>query len=218
MHESFWHQRWAEGRTGWHQSEVDRLLQKHWPSLDLPPRTSVLVPLCGKSLDLGWLADRGHHVTGVELSRPACEAFFAERGVTPSTHERAGYTVFDADGIELWCGDALTLPATLLSAQSSVYDRAALIALPPDMRGAYVEAVYRPLARGTRALLITLEYPEEERAGPPFAVPEPEVRALFEPDWQVECLERRDILDHEPRFREEGVSAMHTAVYRLQRT
>ncbi|MBD3739026.1 MAG: thiopurine S-methyltransferase, partial [Pseudomonas balearica] len=64
-------------------------------------------------------------------------------------------------------------------------------------------------------LLITLEYPQAEKAGPPFSVEQPEVEALFAAPWQQTLLERRDILDQEPRFREEGLSALATAVYHL---
>ena len=85
------------------------------------------------------------------------------------------------------------------------------------MRRRYVSGVYARLPRGCRGLLITLEYPQAEKAGPPFSVEEAEVRGLFEPDWQVDLLERRDILDQEPGFRAEGVTALATAVYRLQR-
>ena len=217
MHEDFWHQRWAEGRTGWHQAEVDRLLQKHWPSLGLAAGTRVLVPLCGKSLDLAWLAARGHAVLGIELSPSACEASFAERGIAPTRSTRECFQVLSADAIELWCGDAFGVRGEDLAGIDGVYDRAALIALPPTMRTRYIEAIYAPLRPGTRGLLITLEYPQTERAGPPFSLPEAEVRDLYEPDWQVDCLERRDILEREPGFLAEGVSALHTAVYRLSR-
>lgn len=217
MHEDFWHQRWAEGRTGWHQAEVDRLLQKHWPVLGLATGTRVLVPLCGKSLDLAWLAARGHAVAGIELSLSACAAFFAERGLAPAHGTRDGFRVLTSAGIELWCGDAFALRGESVADVAGVYDRAALIALPPAMRTRYVGSVYAALPTGTRGLLITLEYPQAERAGPPFSVPENEVHDLFEPDWEIECLERRDILESESGIRVDGVSALHTAVYRLAR-
>ena len=60
-----------------------------------------------------------------------------------------------------------------------------------------------------------LEYPQAEKAGPPFSVEQAEVDALFAAPWRHSLLERRDILDQEPRFREEGLSALDTAVYHL---
>lgn len=217
MQPQFWKQRWAEGQIGWHQHEVDRLLNKHWPSLEVASGTSVLVPLCGKSLDMAWLASTGHPVMGVELSGLACTAFFAEQGLEPTEYQRGAFTVFAAPDIALWCGDVFALESSDLVEVAAVYDRAALIALPPDLRQRYVESVYAQLPAGCVGLLITLEYPQAEKAGPPFSVDEDEVRQLFEPTWAVDLLERRDILASEPRFAEAGVGSLHTVVYRLRK-
>jgi thiopurine S-methyltransferase len=215
MEPEFWQQRWDEGRTGWHLEEVNRLLLKHWPALALPEEAPVLVPLAGKSLDMAWLAAEGYPVLGVELSLDACREFFEERGLEPEEIDEPDFTRLGVAHLQLLAGDVFALKAEHVDGVAAVYDRAALIALPEAMRHRYVEHVYGLLPAGTKALLITLEYPEDEREGPPFNVGEPEVRALFEPRWQVDLLERRDILEHEPRFAIEGVSALHTCVYRL---
>ena len=96
-----------------------------------------------------------------------------------------------------------------------MFDRAALIALPPALRRRYAAELYARLPAGCRGLLITLEYPQHEKSGPPFSVPPEEVHALFDRDWRVECLERRDILEREPTFKAEGVTALRTAAYRI---
>lgn len=215
MEPEFWQQRWAEGRTGWHLEEVNRLLLKHWPALGLPEEAPVLVPLAGKSLDMAWLAAEGHPVLGVELSLEACREFFEERGLEPDEERDADFVHLGVAHLQLLAGDVFALTAGHLDGVAAVYDRAALIALPGAMRRRYVEHVYGLLPAGTQALLVTLEYPEGEREGPPFNVGEAEVRALFEPRWQVDLLERRDILEQEPRFAIEGVSTLHTCVYRL---
>lgn len=217
MHEEYWHQRWAEGRTGWHRDEVDRMLETHWPSLGLASGTRVLVPLCGMSLDMAWLAGLGHGVLGVELSRMACEGFFTAQRTVPAVRRDGPFEVFAAEGIELLCGDVFALRERDFAGVAGIYDRAALIALPPPLRQRYAQAVYARMPAGSRGLLITLEYDQREREGPPFAVHEDEVRGLLAADWEVECVERRDILESQPQFRAEGVSALATAVYRLQR-
>ena len=68
-----WIERWREGRTGWHEVDGSALLRRHWPRLVRGSR--VLVPLCGKSVDMLWLASQGLEVTGVELSEIAARAF-----------------------------------------------------------------------------------------------------------------------------------------------
>lgn len=81
MEPAFWQKRWADNQIGFHQAQVNPYLQKYWPRLQLAPASRVLVPLCGKSLDLAWLAGQGYRVLGVELSRQAVEGFFREHGL-----------------------------------------------------------------------------------------------------------------------------------------
>jgi thiopurine S-methyltransferase len=192
MHAEYWHTRWKEGRIGWHQADVDRQLARHWPTLAIPATARVLVPLCGRSLDMAWLAARGHRVVGVELSEQACRAFFAEHGLAAKETTQQGFLRLAAGGIDLWCGDVFTLPAGCFDGIDAVYDRAALIALPPSMRAAYADAVYGALPRHCRGLLVTLEYPDGSRNGPPFCVREPEVRTLLQ-GWRVDCLAREPL-------------------------
>ncbi len=217
MHPDFWHQRWQDNQIGFHQDKPTPLLLKHWPSLGLAPGSRVFVPLAGKSLDMLWLASRGHRVLGVEIEPLAVEHFFAENGLVPSVHRSAYGIHHRADEIELICGDAFALDAAALSDCDAVFDRAALIALPLDMRRRYVHELYARLPPACRGLLITLEYPLHEKQGPPFTVPEAEVRELYGRDWNVETLERRDILAQQPAFIADGVTSLETVVYRLQR-
>lgn len=217
MNPDFWHDRWHEGRIGFHQETVTPWLPMLWPTLELPVGSRVFVPLAGKSLDLLWLRAQGHRVLGVELSRLAVEQFFAEHGLTPTTRESRHGTHYAHDGIELICGDAFALDAEALADCDAVFDRAALIALPPDLRQRYVGELYAHLPRGCRGLLVTLEYPQAEKVGPPFAVDEAEVRALYERDWTVAVLDQADILAMQPGFIAEGVTALATVAYRLDR-
>ena len=216
MNPDFWHQRWHDNQIGFHQAAPTPLLLKHWPSLGVPAGAKVFVPLAGKSLDMPWLAAQGHRVLGVELSRIAVERFFAENGLEPEIRESASGTHFVAGDIEIVCGDAFALDEAILAGCDAVFDRAALIALPPELRVRYANELYAKLPAGCRGLLITLEYPQAERDGPPFSVPEAEVRALYGRDWNIDLLERRPIPPDHPGF-VSGVSALDTAVYALRR-
>lgn len=215
MDAEFWLDRWREGRIGFHHDAPMPLLLEHWPSLALPPDSRVLVPLCGKSLDMLWLASQGHRVLGVELSPLAIAQFFEENALRPEIRESPLGRHYLADRIELIQGDAFLLDEATLADCAAVYDRAAIIALPPPLRQRYAAEVYRRLPRGCRGLMITLEYPQAEKSGPPFSVEEPELRALLEPGWRIEVAERRDILASQPAFSEQGVTALDTVVYRL---
>lgn len=217
MDHAFWLQRWREGRIGFHRNEVMPLLQRHWDSLALARGSRVLVPLCGKSLDMIWLAAQGYRVLGVELSALAIAQFASDNALAMQVHASPLGRHHVAGAIEIIEGDAFALDAATLADCQGVYDRAALIALPPDLRERYVDELHGRLPTGCRGLLITLEYPQAEKQGPPFSVEEVEVRTSFGPRWDVALVERRDILAHEPAFAAEGVSALSTAVYRLQR-
>ncbi len=217
MDPEFWNQRWREGRIGFHQQQVTPLLERHWDALEVPSGARVLVPLAGKSLDLLWLAERGHRVLGVELSKLAVEQFFTEHDLSPTLTETSSGMHYSAGGIDLLCGDVFKLVATLLADCAGVYDRAALIALPPELRARYADELYARLPKDCRGLLVTLDYPQHEKAGPPFSVPADEVRSRFEAGWDLTLLERRDILDTLPDFVAAQVSTLHTSAWRMQR-
>ena len=216
MHPDFWHQRWQQNQIGFHQSTPTPLLQKHWAALALPVSAKVLVPLCGKSRDIVWLASLGHRVLGVEVNPLAVAQFFAEHALQPDIHDSALGRHHVAGAIEIICGDAFALSAEALADCSAVFDRAALIALPPPMRARYAAELYAKLPDGCRGLLITLEYPQQDRDGPPFSVQEDEVRSLYAHHWNVDLLERRPIPADHPGF-VNGASRVDTAVFCLHR-
>jgi thiopurine S-methyltransferase len=216
MNPDFWHQRWHDNQIGFHQAAPTPLLLKHWPSLDVPTGAKVFVPLAGKSLDMLWFASHGYKVLGVELSKLAIEQFFAEHDLQPEIDARSDGTHYRAGDIEIVNGDAFALDAATLADCGAVFDRAALIALPPELRARYANELYAKLPTGCRGLLVTLEYAQAEREGPPFSVPEDEVRASFGRDWNIDLLERRPIPPDHPGF-VSGVSKLDTAAYALRR-
>lgn len=217
MDAAYWQSHWQRGETGWHRDEVMPLLQKYWPAIDPLPGARVVVPLCGKTLDMPWLAAQGHGVLGIEVAAEGIAAFFAEQGLDDDTVDTPAGRLHRAGAIDILQADVFEVDAATLANCRHVYDRAALIALPPELRRRYADTFYARLPSGCRGLLITLEYPQHEKAGPPFSVGEDEVHALFSPDWDVTLLERRDILAQQPAFVAEGVGALHTTVYRLDK-
>jgi thiopurine S-methyltransferase len=212
----FWHQRWQENQIGFHQAAPTPLLGEHWASLGVPAGAQVFVPLAGKSLDMLWFAAQGYRVLGVELSQIAVERFFAEHGLQPDIRDTKYGRHYAAGGIEIVNGDAFALDADALRGCAAVFDRAALIALPPELRVRYANALYAKLPAGCRGLLVTLDYPQDEREGPPFAVPEAEVQSLFARDWTIELLQRRPIPREHPGY-VSGVSRLDTAAHALTR-
>ena len=215
MKPDFWHERWQRNEIGFHQQEINAHLQDYWARLAVPAGGLVFVPLCGKSRDLLWLRARGHAVLGVEISPIAVRDFFIENALTPQVTRQGAFERYEADGLVVLCGDFFDLTPELLQAVAGVYDRAALIALPPELRTRYAGHSAAILPAATATLLVTMEYAQNEMNGPPFAVREDEVRRLYDKRYAVTSLLSKDILAENPRFRERGLSALSEKVYRL---
>lgn len=217
MKSEFWLERWQKGEIGFHQPQFNNYLTQYWPQLDLPAAGRVFVPLCGKSLDMLWLRQQGHGVVGCELSDQAVLAFWEENDLECTCHPSSTHIRFQGDEIALLVGDYFQLTPADLAGVTAVFDRAALIALPPEMRPAYVEQMAQLLPSGAQMLLVTMEYPQQEMAGPPFSVPAAEVESLYTPHFEVELLESVSTLDDNPRFRQRGLTALQETVWQLQR-
>jgi len=216
MNPDFWHARWLKGEIGWHENEVNAHLATHWPLLAASPGARVLVPLCGKSLDLLWLAGEGHRVLGVEISPLAVDAFFSENNLTPEITEEPPFLRYRAAELEVLCGDFFDLTAAHLEGVAAVYDRASLIAMPPDMRPRYAQHLAELLRTDVRMLLITMDYDQSEMSGPPFSVSEDEVRNLLGDQFGIERAAQADVLADYDAFQQRGLTGLLEQVYVLR--
>lgn len=206
MHDE-WLERWESGRTGWHEEEGNAGLKKHW----LAGAGSVLVPLCGKTPDLVWLARRGHEVTGVELAERAIREFFAEQDLQYTVEERGPLTHFRCRvlPINIYCGDYFQFSARPFAA---LYDRGALVAVQPSLRARYVEHTRRLLQPTAAKLIVTLEYDQAVVQGPPFSLAADEVRRYW-PDVEP-VANRDDIANCPPKFRAAGLAECREIIWR----
>ena len=165
---TFWHDRWKNQLTGWHRAEYNDLMVKHWPSLNAPEGSEVLVPLCGKSLDMLWLADQGYSIVGLEMVEQAIHTFFKENQLSPESTQFAKLVKHSSPPFTIFQGDVFALEAGTVQADAW-YDRAAMVAIPPSTRESYVQQIRQQTKPGAVGLLITLTYPQHEADGPPFS-------------------------------------------------
>ena len=184
-----WLQRWREGRIGFHLEDTHPALARFWPTLSIPVGTKVLVPLCGKSLDMRWLAEQGYPVLGVELAPEAIEQFLESQknGVVQggvSRYRQAGFDVSRQGMVELWQGDFFHLHIRQVNEVGAFYDRASLIALPPATRQRYAFHLAQLMPPGAHGLLVSLHHDEGD-AGPPYSVTRSEVETLFTPNFEL---------------------------------
>ncbi|KTC76948.1 thiopurine S-methyltransferase [Legionella brunensis] len=184
----FWLNIWQEGSIPFHQEAVNQDLVKYWPSLGMPLGATVLVPLCGKSLDLLWLAKQGFQVIGIELSELAVQEFAKENKLLMTKEVNAQIISYVADSITIWVTDIFHLNSACINAVDAIYDRAALIALPEKLRSRYVKTCLQWLKKNGKILLKTMSYDQGQMQGPPFSVPGDEVNALYSNCQRVKCI------------------------------
>lgn len=191
MDPEFWQNRWQEKRIGFNQSAVNPLLIKYWSTLNLPADSRIFVPLCGKSIDMVWLAAQGYDVVGVELVESAVQAFFNEQNIEPTIFQHAknpAITCYQGkllgQKVELWVADIFALTSEDTGKIEAVYDKAALIALPADMRSDYSKQL-RKISGNAPQLLITLNYDQSKKDGPPFSINHEQVQQYYGSHYQI---------------------------------
>ena len=191
MDRAFWLQRWRDGELGFHEGRPNDLLAAHFNALSLKTGR-VFVPLCGKAVDLHWLREQGFDVCGIDLSRLAIEQLFEEVGAKPEIVDMGALVRFSAPQLEIYFGDIFDLSAGALGTVDAIYDRAALVALPAELRARYAAHLARITNRAPQ-FLIAFDYDQQSMEGPPFSVPENEIRALYGVDYTLEKLASRPV-------------------------
>ncbi len=217
MDVEFWLERWQSNDIGFHRDDFNPHLLEHWPELKLDASSSVFVPLCGKSRDMVWLASRGHRVIGVELSALAVEQFFAENQLIPERKAAANHQIYSAGPFEIWCGDIFAMPAEELDDIAAVYDRASLIALPPELQKRYAAFMRASLPSATPMLLLTLTYDQSKMKGPPFSVPVEDVRTLYSDGFDIEERAHTQVIDANKNLQKRGLTSVIESCYVLRR-
>lgn len=189
MEQNYWLDRWQSSNIAFHQENINADLITFVNNLSINKGDCIFVPLCGKSLDMLWLMQQGYKVIGVELSQIACEAFFTENKLNVTVVEQQNLKHYKSQNIELICGDIFNVTPEILPPIKAIYDRAALIALLPQMRVQYAKQIIKIANNQARILLLCHETKDTVQ-GPPFPVDKAEVNSLFGKDFSVAELKR----------------------------
>jgi thiopurine S-methyltransferase len=214
MEKEYWLSRWQLNNIKFHQSKVNACLMKYFHLLNIKPHQKILVPLCGKSSDMLWLIKQGTHVIGVELSEKACHDFFYEHDLSYTETTEGRFKKYTSENIEIFCGDFFSITPDMLGDISAVYDRAALIALPSEMRQLYAAKLMELTTHGSNILLISL-LTSTETLTPPFSISEAEIQALYLNCFDILLLEK--FLEPIAHLIERDYKEIHTVVYLLSR-
>ncbi|KAL3984070.1 hypothetical protein ACER0C_015695 [Sarotherodon galilaeus] len=200
-----WEERWQQNKIGFHQSEVHKMLKNNIDKV-LNGRTGVrfFFPLCGKAVDMKWLADMGHSVVGVEISEKAIRQFFEENNMT-YTEEPVpaipGAKVYknSEKNISLYQCDLYNFSNSTEGQFGAIWDRGSLVAINPGDRKKYAALIISLMANDCRYLLDTFLYNPDLYQGPPFFVPDEQVHSLFGSSCDIELLQSEDALTDKQR-------------------
>ncbi|MFK7997537.1 MAG: thiopurine S-methyltransferase [Granulosicoccus sp.] len=226
MDAQYWHQKWAEEKIGFHQDVINKRLISYWSQLSpstqaADKRNCVFVPLCGKSLDMLWLHEQGHHVLGVELSEKAAQAFFNDNHLDVEPRTDGQFTIYSgvghADGITIMVGDFFALTPEQCKFCVAFYDRAAMIAMAPDMRKRYAHQLAALMPVDSMGLLLTISYDQKLMQGPPFSVTDENVQELLDNTFNINELARYTGPERLGNLKERGLETLDERVYLLQR-
>ncbi len=217
MQKSYWQARWRKNKIGFHSPEPNEALTMHWHELGLSEGSRVAVPLSGKAVDMVWLRERGHEVTGIEFVEQACHEFYEEILKTRPEIEKEKRAIrFESGGITLLCADFFKLKPGDVGRTDAFYDRAALVALPEDIRPQYVRKKLELFPQARKGLLVTFEYDTSLMQGPPFCVPAEEVNRLYSPAFNLKLLSETDLLPVSEKYRRMGLNEMIQKVWLME--
>jgi thiopurine S-methyltransferase len=210
-----WLEFWRDQRSDFHQSAVNPLLSKFWPELGLAHGSRVFVPLCGKSLDMLWLAQQGHEVIGIELSPVAVAAFFSENGLQPTQQQVGAFTLWRAGSIGILCGDYFALTQDELGMIDTVYDRSALTALPEEIRGVYVAQLGRLVSDTVVVFLLTVEDAAEGATMQQANGVDEEIARLYTSEFDIALTYVESVFEADPESSSLPDIRAEYKVYRL---
>lgn len=192
MEASFWHKKWASKEIAFHAASPNPLLTQYFNRLGLASGARVFIPLCGKTLDIGWLLQQGYRVVGAELSAIAIDELFAELGVTPQRSVLGSLVHYQAENIDVFVGDIFDLTPAILGAVDAIYDRAALVALPDTLRADYT-LLLRTITKSAPQLLIDYDYEQSKQAGPPFSISDEELASHYQSTYRLALLSNKPL-------------------------
>lgn len=192
MEAQYWHQKWQRGDLGFHRQDANPHLVAHLHQLNIAKGACVFLPLCGKTKDIAYLLSCGYRVLGVELSALAILDLFQELSITPEINQVGEFSRYSADGINIFVGDFFQFSPELAEKIDAIYDRAAMVALPSQMRSDYTAHLIK-LSHTAPQLLVTYEYQQELIDGPPFSISKQEVEQHYAKAYTIRVLDQVEV-------------------------
>ncbi|KAM8966240.1 thiopurine S-methyltransferase-like [Pelodytes ibericus] len=200
-----WMARWEKRIIGFHEANVHVLLAEFVDDMvNNRKQIRILFPLCGKAVDMKWLADMGHTIVGIDVSEIAIKEFFAENNI-PYVEEDvpgiSGAKVFKSTSgnISLYCCSIFNINDSIVGKFDGIWDRGAMVAINPCDRQRYVSLIISLMAKDCHYLLVTVEFEPKLHAGSPFYVPDEDLETMLGSLCSYKCLKTIDALSDNQR-------------------
>lgn len=192
MNKNFWLEKWEQKQIAFHQSKANSLLINNIDKLNLKDESRIFIPLCGKTLDIAYLLSKGYKVAGAELSEIAINELFEELEIVPQIADLGTIKHYSANNIDIFVGDIFDLNKDILNSIDAIYDRAALVALPLEMRKRYSQHLIN-ITENAPQLLIAYEYDQTKVDGPPFSIIDKEIYDHYKQSYKLTCIEKLEV-------------------------
>ena len=188
-----WETLYKEQKDSWTNKVVDdKLLNFHDIVTNGKSGLDILIPMCGRSQILLRLAEKGHHVVGIEWSEVAVKQFFKENDLPFSTQSyhlgREQIPVYTANdkAITIYCGDLFSFKDDNLGGFDCIFDHGSIgsFDFTTVTRETYASLMNSFTKPNGRILLSTFDYEHSEHPTIPFAVTEEEIVKLYREHFQ----------------------------------
>jgi len=182
-----WIKCWDDTDTTWVLDHVHPCLPRHSKKLLGNDTTGnkILIPLCGDTLALKWLADLGNIVIGIEISEKAIQSFFKNTDIVydvePMNSNPDGKIFISEDRtIQIFCCDLYELNPEhepKLRNIDAIWDSASFSAVEPEERMQYGKVLRSFVVSGTTYMLETTDRTPGQ--GPSYFIPKEEIERSF---------------------------------------
>lgn len=214
--EDHWLDAWNRGLTPWSDPGINQYLRDNLAKLRLTTGCTILVPMCGDSADMVWLAEQGHNVVGIDISHLAIESFFSQATIaynkignvytsknTPLNITIINENIFNTELLSTFSFDA-------------IYDKGALVTVPHKHKPKYILRMHK-LAPRAKILLITAYYRQAPGYGaPPFLESVESVQSLYREHYSFSLLEHKIGNDNQEKAKAQTSESQEHIVALLQ--
>lgn len=213
-YQNFWQQHWSDGQTAFHLDDIHPDLQVFLPVLSLELGDTVFVPLCGRTLDIGYLLNVGYNVIAIEMVEYAVQQLFNQLSIVPEVSGWKQGKCYRADHLTVYVGNYFDLSSDECAEVSAIYDRAALAAMPYKLQQRYCQHL-GDITVYAKQLVIASAFDQTKMQGPPFTITPQHIQQYYGQHYTIELLNEIETIKEEMDFQKQQLDSFIRRTYLL---